>query len=68
MVWNYSVKPFLFLSCLIGDTVSEEGVMSKNYRFKIFSESFLDSISVKTDTSDLLGKFKHDQTYNRQTD
>ena len=57
MIRNYFVNPFLFLPCLIGNTVGE-GVMSKNYRFKIFSEVFLDSTSVKSDTSDLLGKFK----------
>ena len=66
MVGNYFVKVFSFLSCLIGNTLGE-GVMSKNYRFKIFSKSFLDSTSVKTDTPDLFGEFKQDQKFKRPT-
>ena len=66
MVRYYFVKLFSVLSCLIGNTLGE-GVMSKNYRFKIFSESFLDSTSVKTDTPDLFGELKEDQKFNRPT-
>ena len=47
-------KNYRFLEVI---TVSSQTV-SRNYRFKIFSEDFLDSTSVKSDTSDLLGKFK----------
>jgi len=63
MVQNYFVKLFLFLLCSFGNTAQwkylevlhvGEGVMSKSYRFKIFSGSFLDSTSIKSDTMDLL--------------
>ena len=56
MVWDIFLKPFLLLSCFIGNSVSE-GVISKNYRFKTFSVDFLEASSVKTDVSDLIRKF-----------
>ena len=55
MVWDIFLKPFLLLSCFIGNSVGE-GVMSKNYRFKTFSLAFLEASSVKTDVSDLIRK------------
>ena len=56
MVWDIFLKPFLLLSCFIGNSVGE-GVMSKKYRFKTFSLAFLEASSVKTDVSDLIRKF-----------
>ena len=59
MVWNIFVEPFLLLSYFIGNTFSND-VVSKNYRFKKFSVSFLEASSVKTDASDLIRRFTQD--------
>ena len=50
------MESYLLLSFLIGKVVSD-GIVTKNYKFHFFSESFLDSSSVKTEASDQLGKF-----------
>ena len=60
MVSNFFLKPFLLLSCVIGNSFCE-GVVSKNYRFKTFSVFFLEASSVKTDVSDLIRKFKQNK-------
>ena len=62
MVWNILLGPFLFSSYFIRKSVSE-GVVTKNFRFKTFSVAFLEASSVKTDVSDLLGKFLQDLIY-----
>ena len=59
---GFTSKNYRFLEVI---TVDSSQTVSRNYRFKIFSEDFLDSTSVKSDTSDLLGEFKLDQNFNR---
>ena len=55
MVWTYVVA--FSLKCLFGNADGEDAV-SKNFRFKIFPDTFLiNSSSLTTEAPDLLGTF-----------
>ena len=56
MVWTYVVA--FSLKCLFGNADGEDAV-SKNFRFKIFPDTFLiNSSSLTTEAPDLLGTYE----------
>ena len=65
MVWTYVVA--FSLKCLFGNAVGEDAV-SKNFRFKIFPDTFLiNSSSLTTEAPDLLGIFTFNFSFNNKT-
>ena len=60
MVW---INVVTFSLIVISRSVVGEDAMSKNFRFKIFPDAFLDASSQTTDAPDLLGTFKLNFTF-----